>query len=181
MTTRFLVDTDIASFFLKQRFPALDRRMRPAMFAMIASLPRGKPWWLRVLICLKSDRGEASPDRVVAQTLDNAHHTEDAELDAARGRGAGRWATRPVGWRATLGVRPERIRDRPSATVSPGRGDKYTVPGAPGAPPPEYCHGGSRRPVADTPGRRSTRRHPVPPIRSGEGQEGALAHPIRRD
>lgn len=33
MTTRFLVDTDISSFFLKQRFPGLDRRMRPAMLA----------------------------------------------------------------------------------------------------------------------------------------------------
>jgi tRNA(fMet)-specific endonuclease VapC len=33
MTTRFLVDTDIASFFLKRRFPALDARMRPAMLA----------------------------------------------------------------------------------------------------------------------------------------------------
>ena len=33
MTIRFLIDTDIASFFLKQRFPSLDRRMRPAMLA----------------------------------------------------------------------------------------------------------------------------------------------------
>jgi hypothetical protein len=66
MTTRFLVDTDIASFFLKRRFPALYMRMRPAMFAMIASVSKGTPWCLRVLNCLKSDRGGTSPDRVLA-------------------------------------------------------------------------------------------------------------------